>query len=392
MKTNFRKLWYLPLEPRLERYSYQLSRAVDGWLESSWLENNIPYERIEGKSLNERIKAGAVLDATGRGYWACAQVMRLLELINDNKVTSDDVIYFDDFWHPGIEALPYAFHILRIKPKMFTIIWAQSVDRHDFTYPMRHWMRHYEIGQGRVLDGIFVTSEALRDLCLYAGVGTADTVHVSGHPFSSDEIKSRCPVLLPARKNQVMFTSRWDTEKCPWLFLDIAELTIKKRSDISFLITTSTEKLKSNDPILLDMLNRYINKYPNNIILKENLTKDEYYQNLLESKVQINTADQDWVSYTLLESAVCGCHPLYPYYLSFPEVFTYKDGKIDTRFMYNKNDPYSASESILKIINMTDSKYEKINMSWIYSKFDDSWKRMIEIFNGDKAYTKQLDW
>ena len=260
MKINFRKLWYLPLEPRLERYSYQLSRAKVGWLESAWIKNKIPYERIEGKSLNKRIKAGAVLDATGRGYWSCAQVMKLLELINNNKVTSEDVIYFDDFWHPGIEAFPYAFHILNIKPKMYTIIWAQSVDKHDFTYPMRKWMRHYEIGQGKVLDGIFVTSEALRDLCLYARVGTSETVHVTGHPFSSNEIKARLPKKYPQRKNQVIFTSRWDVEKCPWLYLKIAELTINKMPKVHFLVTTSTEKLKSNNPSLLKLLNNHIQK------------------------------------------------------------------------------------------------------------------------------------
>ena len=138
-----RRLFYMPLEPYKERYTVQLSAPNTGWLESRWRQHGVNYHRVEGKSLNDEIKTGSVLDATGRGYWACSQVMELLRYVNEGLVSDDDVIYFDDFWHPGISALPYAFHLIGINPRMYAMLHAQSIDPFDFTYPMRGWMRHY---------------------------------------------------------------------------------------------------------------------------------------------------------------------------------------------------------------------------------------------------------
>ena len=40
---------------------------------------------------------------------------------------------------------------------------AQSVDEYDFTYNMKNWMRHYELGLDERLSGIFVGSTVNRN-------------------------------------------------------------------------------------------------------------------------------------------------------------------------------------------------------------------------------------
>jgi Glycosyltransferase len=367
-----KRIIYFPLEPLKERYTWQLSLKETGWLESRWIENGIDYLRIEGEALRNTIKDGSVLDANGRGYWATSQIQKFLKLLDEGDVTTDDVLFFDDFWHPGISALPYSFHLTGIKPKMYAFLYAQSVDQFDFTYPMRHWMRHFEIGIGKILDGIFVTSTALRDLLIYAGIGTKDTIHITGLLYNSNEVKTHFPLKLPEKSKQVVYVSRWDVEKRPDVFLSIVDWVLLKRKDIKFVISTSFEKIRSNDPLLLDLLNTYLERYPDNLTLRENQTKEEYYQNLLESKVQINTADQDWVSWTLLEATTCGCTPLYPNYLSFPEALDFIDV-----FLYQKNNPVDAGE---KIIRMIDSP-STINFNWVYEKYDLAWKRMTYVMN-----------
>lgn len=370
------KIFYFPLEPYKERYTIQLSAAKTGWLESRWIENKIPYERVEGQPLKDHcnIDIGSVLDANNRGYWACSQIMSFLSLLNTSIVTSKDVLYFDDFWHPGISALPYSFHLTGINPKMFAMLHAQSVDIHDFTYPMRHWMRHFEKGIASILSGIFVTSTCLYDLCLYEGIGTKKNLHIAGLPFNSKQVMTFFPSAQISKKRQVVYSSRWDKEKRPDIFLKIAEKTIKKDPSIKFIITTSSEKIKSNDRDLLLILHIYLKKYPNNIILRQNQTKEQYYKNLLESKIQINTADQDFVSWTLLEATLAGCRPLYPYYLSFPEVLNYR-----ADLMYVKND---IDDAVNKILTFMDSPKE--NWSWIYERFDKSWERMLAAMKGQE--------
>lgn len=372
------RIFYCPLEPYKERYTCQLSAPKIGWLESRWIENKIEYFRVDGKSLNKEIKTGSVLDGCGRGYWACSQVMELLGLINCGAITSEDVIYFDDFFHPGVSALPYAFYINEIRPKMFALLHAQTVDVNDFTYPMRHWMRYFEWGTAKILDGIFVTSSCLKDLCVYGGIGNESKVHLTGLPYNSDEVKTHFPKVMPKRKKQVIFTSRWDWEKNPSFYLKVIDHIMEKRQDITFLITTSATKLRSNATFLLTNLKRYLSKYPDNLFLKENLTKDEYYFNLLESKVQFNCAEQDFVSWTLLEATTCGCTPVYPNYLSFPECLNK-----DSRFLYNKG---SISHAAELVCHWVDSEAMP-DVSYIYKPFDSSWLRMLNVMQGNSYDT-----
>jgi glycosyltransferase involved in cell wall biosynthesis len=298
-------------------------------------------------------------------------------------MTNDDVIFFDDFWHPGISALPYAFYLMGIAPKTYAFLYAQSVDPFDFTYPMRRWMRHYEIGEGKFLDGIFVTSTCLKDMCLHAGIGSPESIHVCGLLYNSDEVRSHIDLNVPdfPKKKQVIFTSRWDREKCPELFLKVVEYCSKRRDDISFLITTSAKKMRSNDSRLLLLLREYLHRFPKTLRLKEGLTKAEYYQNLIESAIQINTADQDFVSWTLLEATTWGCRPLYPYFLSFPETLDYRH-----EFMYTKGDFRDAGKKILKYIDEAagiSAQKRLTEYEWIYKKYDHSWKRMLNVMKGE---------
>jgi hypothetical protein len=149
-------LYYLPLEPYEQRYTMQLSAKDTGWMERNWKKAEVNYIRIEGKHNPDVIETGVVLDAVGRSRWAMSQISNLLIQARAGNIKDSDVIYFEDFWHPGIEALPYYFQQRGIRPRMYAYCWAQSVDMFDFTYPMRHWMRHFEKGISEIQDGIFV--------------------------------------------------------------------------------------------------------------------------------------------------------------------------------------------------------------------------------------------
>lgn len=375
------KIFYVPLEPYKERYTVQLSAPKTGWLERNWVKHDISYHRVEGKTVNNNksISTGSVLDAIGRGYWSCSQIQELLVLLQNGELTSDDVIYFDDFWTPGIEALPYAFDLYNIHPRMYSMLHAQSVDQFDFTYPMRKWIRHFEKGIAQIMSGIFITSTCLRDLCLYHGLGTEENLHICGLPYNSEEVIEHMPYnpktdlksVIENKKRQVVFSSRFDSEKCPHFLMDVIENSIFKNTGIKFVITTSSDKIRSNDLTAIKRLEK-LKKYPE-LEVREGLTKKQYYETLLESMVQLNTADQDFVSWTLLEATTCRCHPVYPYFLSFPEVLK------DHKYMYVKNDIESC---IIKIQRGLDNWTPSHNQ--IYEPFDSSWYRMLCVMKGEE--------
>ena len=389
-------LYYCPLEPYEARYTKQWAAPKTGWLESRWTEAGVDYVRIEGKQPDDKkvIKAGCVLDAVGRCVFAHSQVEELLKLAEAGTIKDSDVIFLDDFWHPGIESLAYAFHLLNVRPRVYAFLHAQSVDEFDFTFGMRHWMRHVERGYGEFLDGIFVCCPTLKDLVVMGGIAPRSKVHVTGHPFNSDEVMSRMPSWYRSqmkdgttlelgdggvkRKNQVVWSSRFDAEKNPLFFLQVVEKCIKENvsdGDIKFVVCTSSPKLRSNDSRALAELDRMLKKYPDHLELKENLTKEEYYATLCESKVQFNSASQDFVAITLLESSVAGCWPVYPYFRSFPETFLWQHP-----YMYHHLDVEDATHRILRSLAMPDWQWsvERIKeRSWIHSRFDSAWMRML---------------
>lgn len=376
------RLFYLPLEGYKERYTQQWSAPSTGWLERNWKRAGINYKRIEGDiDKNRTIKVGSVVDAIGRSTYCFSQISRLLYMAEQGDIKDTDIIYFDDFWHPGLEALPYAFHLLGIKPKIYGFLHAQTVDEYDFTHPMRHWMRSIEKGFGSFLTGIFVCCPFLQRLVVEGGIAPVHQVHVTGHPFSSEEVKERMPVLPPMRNNRVVWSSRWDKEKNPDFFLKVV-LNILSREKkehgryiTKFIICTGAPILKSNDPQLLVILNSCMKMFPDNIIVRPNLSKEEYYTELTNARVQFNCASQDFVAITLLEATVAGCYPVYPEFRSFPETFHYQP-----QYMYKHLNEESATTKLWNVLCMPDHAWSKEaidSRNWIYKRFDYSWIRML---------------
>jgi len=383
-------LYYVPLESYEERYTMQWSAPITGWLERNWIKADIRYARIDSTENRKGvtpITTGGVLDTLKRNRHCCDQVNQLMALASTGVVTSKDIIYFDDFWHFNMQALAYHFHQLGITPKMFAFCHAQSVDEFDFTYPMRHWMRNFEKGIGKILDGIFVNCDVLRNLLQMAEIGVGK-IHVTGHVFCEEEVEERMPKAGGGksrakfeRKNHILFTSRWDTEKNPDFFLRVAEQLLRVRKDLKFIICTSAKRIESNDVALERLLLKKVAEYPGNIILKEGLTKEEYYEELCKAKIQLNTADQDFTSIALLEASVAGCYPLYPNFRSFPQAFKHMKG-----YMYHHQDLEDCVSQINWILAREKnwSGDDIKHRAWIHKRHNTSWARMINIMFGKK--------
>jgi glycosyltransferase involved in cell wall biosynthesis len=409
--------YYLPLEGYAARYTHQWSAPETGWLERNWLQYGLKYKRVDSH-VNEQhrnvsgekntIKVGAVLDARIRAGHCFHQVMQIVRMAYEGEIKDSDTIYFDDFWHPGIEALPYTFHQLGIRPRVYCFLHAQSVDEYDFTYPMRNWMRHFEKGIGEFVDGIFVCCPFLKDLVRQGGIAYGDKIHVTGHPFNSEEVLSRMPRPYQAwmqgqgniappfatmrsasgRDNVVVWSSRWDAEKDPHFFMEVVRRVVESRPDIVFKVCTSAPRLRSNDTRLLQEAFAMQERYPKNFLIREGLTKEQYYTILTESKVQFNCALQDFVPITLQEAMVAGCVPIYPYFRSFPELFESKPDHSTGFFTYPHRNEWAAAEMIKWFIAENDipdnnhwSRVAVAQRAWLYQKWDLSWIRMLDKMN-----------
>ena len=320
--SNNRKMknvFYFGLEPLKARYTYQLSKE---WMPATFQPyvdaGKINFIDVEGEfDPDQQIKVGAVLDAVGRGKFAMSQCSNFLDMLNKDMVKDGDALFLQDYWHPGIESILYALDLYGISVEIYAMLHAQSVDEYDFTYPMRHWMRGFELGLDKRMTGIFVGSTIHREQLKQAGFEAP--IHVVSLPIHKELTEAKIKDMIPERKPcNVIYSSRLDKEKNPFFMLSVAEQFLQELPAAEWHVTTSGKEFKSMMPGVLDAMNELAKRQPRFKLLN-NLTKEEYYTELASARIQFNCALQDYVSWTVLEATTFGCDLVYPNFRSFPE-------------------------------------------------------------------------
>ena len=322
-----RKLFYMGLEPYEARYTLQLQ----DWNTEAFEKRELDYVVVPGDLLttDQSIVTGQVLDAHGRSYFGMSQMMSLVKMMKEGEVTSEDCIFFEDMFQPGIESLPYIMDQVaeEHRPKVFVRCLAQSVDPDDFVHVwgMEKWMGLYEKMVNEFVTGVLATNEEMVAHMKIAG-WTAPIYNISGLAFGKDEVRRRLLELeefkpFEERKMRVAFTARWDQEKQPDFYMDLIEDWYKrygKDHGIEFCLLSGGELRSNNDSYMKRTKKLQKQK---KLVIHENLSKNDYYRILNDTRVVFNCALQDWVSNTVSEGDALGCNVLFPAYRSFPETF-----------------------------------------------------------------------
>ena len=315
-----RKLFYMGLEPYEGRYTLQLQ----DWSERAFKRRNIDYVVVPGTTIDDTkaISVGQVLDAHGRSYFAMSQMMNLVQMMRNGEVTGEDVVFFEDMFQPGMESLPYIMDQIPAaqKPKVFIRCLAQAVDPDDFVHVwgMGKWMSLYEEMCNEFVTGVLASNEEMVANMKIAN-WKAPLYNVSGLAFDKQEVVQRsneAPTFWDMRSNRVVFAARWDQEKQPDFYMDLAEKYAD--TDVEFAVLQGGP-LRSNNPKYIERANDLVSKGV--LRIYENLKKEEYYHIVNDSKVLFNCALQDWTSNTVSEADALGCNVLFPAYRSFPEIF-----------------------------------------------------------------------
>lgn len=357
-------LYYLPLEPYVERYTYLMSKP-GGWAEDHFKRNKVDFVRIDGGETNGRIKTGSVVDAFARSKWAMNQVAKVLDLIEAGTITGDDVIYTEDFWHPGIESLFYVRDIIEVPFRVGCFMHAQSIDESDFTHSMKYWIEEIEKGYSKGYNYVFFTSAIL----MAAAKMTQwypDHLHLTGLPFNKEMLLTEYGHLIKKEKEPfVLFSSRFDSEKNPHFFLDLVE----RCPDIQFKLVQPRAKL-SNDRTAEHRAVEFSRDKPNFAIIDTSRDKKQYYDALGRASVQFNCAIQDWVSWTLIEAVTFRCKPLYPRWKDFPAEL-----KDHPECIYDNKNLDEAEKKLRALLNQL---YDE-SLIEIANKHDSSWDKKLKI-------------
>jgi hypothetical protein len=323
-----RKLYYMGLESYKARYTLQLTQ----WNKTVFEQRGYDVSYVPGLTLDngEKIVVGQVLDAHGRSYFGMSQLMNLVRLMQQGEVTSEDVIYFEDMFQPGIESLPYILNQVpaNLRPRIFVRCLAQAIDPDDFVHVwgMSKWMNLYEKMVCELVrdsgGAVLATNE---EMVMHMKVAGWDCpiYNISGLAFGKEEVRARVPGELKPFKERAMrvgFAARWDQEKQPDFYMDLIEEYHRRfpEDKVEFCVFSGAP-LRSNNDSYMARTRKL--QAEGKLVLHEDLEKNEYYALLNDSRVLFNCALQDWVSNTVSEADTLGANVLYPAYRSFPETF-----------------------------------------------------------------------
>ena len=370
-----RKLYYMGLEPYKARYTLQLQE----WNTSVFDRRGINYVVVPGETLgnDQAIVTGQLLDAHGRTYFGMSQLMNLIRMMKAGEVTSEDVVYFEDMFQPGIESLPYILQQIdpASRPRIYVRCLAQSIDPDDFVHVwgMSKWMGHYEKMLDSFVDGVLATNEEMVAHMKIAG-WEAPIYNISGLAFGKSEVQSRVASIKPFhdRKPRVVFSARWDQEKQPDFYMDLIEAWYTRHPKLHHVefAVCSGGYLKSNNDSYSAQTARLVAE--GKLKIYENLEKNDYYNILNDSRVVFNCALQDWVSNTVSEADSLGCNVLYPAYRSFPETFSNDHSRLYV--------PWSIEDALRKLLNLLIEQHP--NMGKISDRNDSTIDRICDILEG----------
>lgn len=373
-----RTLYYFGIEPYEQRYTLQLT----DWNVRAFKQRGINYHIVPGLTLDasKKIVVGQVLDAHGRSYYALSQVMHIIDLMRQGKINHQDVLYFEDMFHPGFESLGYVINQVdrANRPRIFVRCLAQTIDPDDFVHVwnMSSWMGHYEKMVNDIVafsDGAILASNEEMVANMKIAGWTAPIYNVSGLAFDSNEVRSRIDNYreFTDRKMQVVFASRWDREKQPNFFMDIIDKwhATYPSKKVSFVVCAGGP-LRSNDDSYMPRTEKMIES--GKLTVYENLKKNAYYEILNNSRVLLNTALQDWTSNCVSEADALGCNVLYPAYRSFPEIFANDASRLYV--------PWSIDDAVEKLDTLL--KKPSPNMGKISNWTSQTVSRIIDIIQG----------
>ena len=349
-----RKLFYMGLEPYEGRYTLQLEE----WSRRAFQRRSVDWVSVPGTTIDntKAIQVGQVLDAHGRSYFAMSQMMNLVQMMRNGEVTGEDVVFFEDMFQPGMESLPYIMDQIPAeqRPQVWIRCLAQAVDPDDFVHVwgMGKWMSLYEEMCNEFVTGVLASNEEMVAHMKIAN-WKAPIYNISGLAFDKQEVQLRVGALTfwEERKDRVVFAARFDQEKQPDFFMDMIEewYGTPGTPEVEFAILQGGP-LRSNNQKYIDRARKMEER--GQLVIYENLKKNDYYYYLNDSKVLFNCALQDWTSNTVSEADALGCNVLFPAYRSFPEIFAN-----DHTRMYV---PWSIEDAMNKLRPLLDAPHKDI--------------------------------
>lgn len=348
-------IYLVGLEPLKERYTYWWDNYFPDMMDY----NKIKYKKIEGTSLTDKVETGTFLDAGSTNHYKATQLQKIAKMFYDKEIEPYSKFLICDIWFPGIEMIRYMSQLYNIPVTIWGVWHAGSSTNGDAVQQMHIWSKYFEIGFLGMCDGVFVGSDYSKDciaqrlmypIPIFESKMILDKIYAWGMPLDIDMLK---PYQIEEKKNIILFPHRPDEDKNLNIFIDIISglsTFWDEFENYTFVFCTSKERYKSNSTWLNALLGFAKTKFPN-VVIKENLSKEEYYTLLGQSKLMISTTCEENFGYCAVEALGIGTQVLLPNDFSYPEIV-----ENNSKLLYDSYDELLVKipESVKQNVPITD--------------------------------------
>lgn len=375
---------YFPLESYPSRYTC-LTSTEGGVYEQAFKRhpNVVHFHALRPWLRPNDITRGNVLDYATRTKWCAAQLQMFYDLL-PSLTAKSTALFFEDFWTPGMEMVPYA---LEMEGKTGTAIYsfchAQTPDPHDFTHPWKGWMRPFEHAWTNCHERIFCSSATMLEDWRKASMPGRQKLLPVGHAYNSKIWSIFQNPKIKREQKYVVFASRIAVEKNPQFFVRLAA----RMPDVHFSFLSGRQTLHGESSQFISAMDTWLSGLPN-LSLRLGLTKHGYMEELQRATCLFNCADQDYVSYVLLDAVSMGADVLFPNHRSFTDAL-----HNSPRHLYQVTNGFDeralmSAEASLRQILATGPKPPTA----ILDKYDFSVDRMIRVMTEDDTYQPQTEY
>ncbi len=138
-------------------------------------------------------------------------------------------------------------------------------------------------------------------------------------PISDQLFQSKRDSGSNDRPIQLIWNHRWEYDKGPDRLFNL--VTILLKDSVDFQLSVVGEKFRQM-PTPLKELKRLMDEHPQHLRQWGYLPqKDDYHALLCDSDIVLSTALHDYQGIAILEAVACGCRPLLPDRLAYPDIF-----------------------------------------------------------------------
>jgi hypothetical protein len=294
-------IWIFSLEMIPSRYTWDWFHDTRRTLEKE-LVQDFNIRQINGKTMPGPLKNGEFLDFVSTNTWKSEQAILFFEMIKNDQVKKGDHVLFMDAWNPIITQIKYVSD-LRNMDLVLSGLWHAGVfDPHDFLGRLcgdKKWIQNLEVSLYECLDHNFFATEFSWRLFWNKHFQKLITPEIelmmnqktviTGWPFEYAESNIRNKFTNPVKRDLILFPHRIAPEKQVEIFRDLA----KEMPEYEWIVCQDSS-----------------------------LSKEEYNQLLMESKMVFSCSKQETLGISIcLESVIADSMPLAPNRLSYKEIF-----------------------------------------------------------------------